>query len=341
MPAKTDILENLGETALLLPQSINEALTANDRVKYWLTLFQSARDHADHPRMEVPSLRHEREAAGVDDASLDAVVSASTRDGNIVCALQAAIIHARVLDGLRAMLEPLKVAAADDTTLTQTYEAYRQRFDRLVALAPPSLEHDRIPVDYIDAITHGRRGQDDGLHVLVMDLHRELNELQRRVASETLDGANVYGISDSDRALVVAFMAGVNATAPLKFDHPGLSTTATRVGDRLVLQNDIGTTDNHVVVLHIVNLAVTITYTDVHRARLQFFQTQLQPAGFEWTATPAHDAAYELCVGHVTARDGAELQRHLTLVGSQLVFLIDWNRARKRLSRFVKKPRSF
>jgi hypothetical protein len=129
MPAKTDILEHLGETALLLPHLINEALTANDRVKYWLTLFQTARDHADHPRMEVPSLRHEREAAGVDDASLDAIVSASTRDGNMVCVPQAATIHARVLDGLREMLEPLKVVAADDATMTQTYEGYQQRLD--------------------------------------------------------------------------------------------------------------------------------------------------------------------------------------------------------------------
>jgi uncharacterized protein Yka (UPF0111/DUF47 family) len=336
MPAKIDILENLGETALLLPQLINQALTANDRVKYWLTLLQSARDHADHPTTDVPSLQREREAAGVDDASMDAVVSASTRDGNIVRVPQAATIHARVLDGLREMLEPLKIAAADDAIRTQAHERYRQRFDRLVS-SSPSLDHDRIPVDYIDAITHGRRGQDDGLHVLVMDLHRELNELQRHVASETLDGANVYGIDDSDRALVAAFMAGLNATAPLKFDHPGLSATATRVGDRLVLQNDIGTTDNHVIVLHIDELAVTITYTDVHRARLQFFQTQLQPAGFEWTATASRDAAYELCVGRVTARDRTELQGHLTLVGAQLVFLIDWNRARKRLSRFVRK----
>ena len=31
MPAKIDILEHLGETALLLPQLINQALTANDR----------------------------------------------------------------------------------------------------------------------------------------------------------------------------------------------------------------------------------------------------------------------------------------------------------------------
>jgi uncharacterized protein Yka (UPF0111/DUF47 family) len=336
MPAKIDILEHLGETALLLPQLINQALTANDRVKYWLTLLQSARDHADRPTTDVSSLQREREAAGVDDASLDSVVSASTRDGNFVCIPQAATIHARVLDGLRAMLEPLKVAAAGDGTTTHSYEEYRQRFDRLVALAPPSLEHDRIPVDYIDAITHGRRGQDDGLHVLVMDLHRELNELQRRVASETLDGASVYGIIESDRPLVAAFMAGVNATAPLKFDHPGLSTTATRAGDRLVVQNDIGTTDNHVVVLHIVGLTVTVMYTDVHPARLQFFQTRLQPAGFEWT-TPSRDASYELCVGRAAARDRADLQGHLTLVGAQLVFLIDWNRARKRLSRFVKK----
>ena len=42
MPAKTDILENLGETALLLPRLINQALTANDRVKYLVDPVQSA-----------------------------------------------------------------------------------------------------------------------------------------------------------------------------------------------------------------------------------------------------------------------------------------------------------
>ena len=336
MSPKIEILKTLDETALLLPRLINQALTANDQVKYWLTLLQTARDHADHPTGDVPNLQREREVARVDDPSLDSVVSASTRDGDIACVPHAASIHARLLDGIREMLEPLKVAATDDATATRTYEGYRQRLDRLVASAPP-LDNDRIPVDYIDAITQGGRGEDGGLHVLVMDLHRELNNLQRRVASETLDGANVYGIGESDRALVAAFMAGVNATAPLKFDHPGLGTTATRVGDRLVLQNDIGTTDNHVVVLHVVGLTLTVIYTDVHRSRLQFLQAQLQPAGFEWSATRSCEAAYELSVGHVTARDGAELQRHLTLVGSQLVFLIDWNRARKRLSRFVRK----
>jgi hypothetical protein len=225
MSSKIVILEDLGETALLLPQLINRALSANDRVKYFLTLFQSARDHADHPRSDLSSLQREREAAGVDDVSLDSVVSAGTRDGNSVVVPQAARIHACVLDGLREMLQPITVAAGTDPTAIQAYEAYQQRFDRLSASAP-SLEHDRVPREYIEAMTHGRHDHEDSLHVLVMGLHQELNRLQRRVASETLDGANVYGIAENDRPLVAAFMAGVNATAPLKFDHPGLAAGA-------------------------------------------------------------------------------------------------------------------
>ena len=340
MPAKIDILEELGETAVLVPLLINRALAANDRIKYFLTLLQSARDRADHPNAEARSLQREREASGVDDASFDGVVSSSVReDGNLLHIPQAVRLYAGVVDGIREMLEPLKIIASGDGAIeTPTYDLYQQRLDRLLASAP-SLENDRVPAEYIDAMTRGRREDVDGLHVLVMDLHRELNRLQRGIASETLDGAGVYAIGEGDRPLVAAFMAGVNATAPLKFDHPGLSTSATRSGERLVIQNDIGTTDSHVLVLHITGLTLTVMYTDIHRTRLQFFQTLLEPVGFEWTARPSRDstAAYQLCVGQIAARDDEALRRHLTLVGSQLVFLIDWNRARKRLSRFVKK----
>ena len=38
----------------------------------------------------------------------------------------------------------------------------------------------------------------------------------------------------------------------------------------------------------------------------------------------------------VTAENQQGLERFLTFVGSRLVFLLDWNRARKRLARFVK-----
>jgi uncharacterized protein Yka (UPF0111/DUF47 family) len=337
MSAKTEILEELGESALLLPQLINRALAANDRIKYFLTLFQSARDHADHPNAQAPSLQRERVASGVDDALFDAVVSSTTRDGALLHMPQAARLHALVVAGLREMLEPVKCAASGDATKEDAYGHYHERFERLVASAPP-LEHDRVSVAYIDAMTRGR-GTQDGFHVLVMDLHREVNQLQRGIASESVDGADVYGIGEPDRRLVAAFMAGVNATSFLKFDHPGLGTSATRMGARLVIQNDIGTTDNHVLVLHVTGLTLTVTYTDVHKSRLLFFQTLLEPVGFAWTATPSpqSSSAYQLTVGQVASRDEEELKRHLTVLGSRLVFLIDWNRARKRLSRFVKK----
>ena len=35
-------------------------------------------------------------------------------------------------------------------------------------------------------------------------------------------------------------MRGLNRTAPLKFDHPGLGATATRMDGKLVIQNDLG-----------------------------------------------------------------------------------------------------
>ena len=70
-------------------------------------------------------------------------------------------------------------------------------------------------------------------------------------------------------------MRGVHSTERLKFDHPGLGTIATRTGPTLVIQNDLGETDAHVVVIRVTERVVTITYTDVHLARLLFFQELL------------------------------------------------------------------
>ena len=79
-----------------------------------------------------------------------------------------------------------------------------------------------------------------------MDAHRAINRLQSTIATETLDGAHVYGLAVGSRRLVAAFMKGLNHTAPLKFNHPGLETTATEHDGQLLIQNDIGTTDAHV-----------------------------------------------------------------------------------------------
>src|SRR5262249_18348587 len=87
----------------------------------------------------------------------------------------------------------------------------------------------------------------DSLHRLVMDLHKQLNRLAASCSEEILDGAHAFGLHSEDRGAVAAFMKGLNATRGLKFNHPGLDTMATRAGGRLLIQNDIGTTDAHVV----------------------------------------------------------------------------------------------
>ena len=154
----------------------------------------------------------------------------------------------------------------------------------------------------------------------------------------------VYGLGDeSDRLLVRAFMRGLNRTSRLKFDHPGLGTTATRAGDSLIIQNDVGTTEAHVLVIRVVGSQVALTYADVHVERLAFFQTMLGRFEVSWNETTSRVAKqleegnYFLAVGTFRAKDRAQLEGYLSHLGSRIVFLIDWNRARKGLRSFVKK----
>jgi uncharacterized protein Yka (UPF0111/DUF47 family) len=138
-------------------------------------------------------------------------------------------------------------------------------------------------------------------------------------------------------------MHGLNRTAPLKFNHPGLGTTATELEDRVLIQNDIGTTDAHVLVVRIEGLVSTLTYTDIHAARLNFFKSLLDSFDVAWTNTEKRrsgklaSAEYMLATGRFEARDEAELDRYLAHLGSRIVFLIDWNKMRKRLRAFVGK----
>ena len=109
-----------------------------------------------------------------------------------------------------------------------------------------------------------------------MDLHKALNALAAEAAQERLDGAAIAHIEDGDRPLIAAFMPGLNRTSPLKFNQPGLQSTAMRSGDRLIIQNDLGTTEPHVIVFHVEGLRVELTHTDVHPERAQFFREMLK-----------------------------------------------------------------
>ena len=270
---KTEVLAAIGEEdGLRRPAAVNAALAANDRVKFAFTLLQAALAHADHPEQPADSLKRERIACGIDDLELDGMVAATRRQGARYIVPGVPKLLAHIAADMRVMAAPVLAAGRAGVA-----DAARR-----AAAAMPAAEDDMLDAGAVAAMTRLRHGGADSLHQLVMDLHKELNALQAALAEETLDGAAVYGLAEEDRPRVAAFMAGLNRTARLKGDHPGLGTTATRSGERLVIQNDIGTTDAHVIVVHVEGLAVSVTYTDVHPERLAFFQSLLERYQPEW-----------------------------------------------------------
>lgn len=327
---KSRIIEALGEEGLRLPAQLNEALEANDRAKYLFSVLQLAQERAEHPDLPMADLGAEREAAGMAlDGFEQLVAGASKVDGQRYLMPGVDRLCVRLYGELAAMIAPLRAARSPDGP------RLAERLQRLSVT--PWCEDDYVSREQIAVMTGAGRDGGDTAHRLVMDAHRGLNALQAEIAAETIDGAHVYGIRDSDRVLVVAFMSGVNRTAALKFDHPGLGTTATRSGARLLIQNDIGTTDAHVIVIHVEGLRITMNYTDVHMQRLLFFQGLFEGWSVDWDDTLSRadramdDGVYHLCLGTFTAASPAQLEEYLAFLGSRLVFLIDWNRARKRL----------
>jgi uncharacterized protein Yka (UPF0111/DUF47 family) len=329
---KSDVLDAIGEVDLRRASAVNAALAANDRAKFLFSLLQMAVSRAAHPDQAAADLRRERVACGIEDASLDAVVPGARAHGDQVSIPDARGVLARLAHEVEVMAAPLEGGAFDA---------------RLAALLAgmPAAEDDLVDAGTIAAMTQAAPAGQDSLHQLVMDLHKALNQLQAALARETLDGAAVYGLTDRNRPRVRAFMSGLNRTAPLKFDHPGLATTATCSGERLVIQNDIGTTDAHVIVIHVEALTAQITYTDVHPERLRFLQTMLARFPVSWGAAQtrlvaglAEGAPFHMAVGQMEAADEAGLLAYLEFLGSRLVFLIDWNRARKSLRSFLRGP---
>ncbi len=335
---KDGIIRELGIDELLLPRLVSDALAANDRAKYLLTLLQSARGHADEPGEEFSNLQRERLLCGVDDATLDLIVEGSRKldDGRYDIKGVGRIFQGVVAD-VEAMIAAVRAAGGD---YAQSQAEFSMRLAALVQ--GDDLRNDAVDVQFLDSMTSADRQKEDSVHLLVMDLHKAINALQATLYQESVDGARVYGLEDHDRELVRAFMSGVNRTAGLKFDHPGLETTATRRGDTLLIENNIGVTDAHVIVLKVRGTTVSMTYTDVHLQRVFFLQSLSGKFEVKWSQTSSREGrggleseTYHFSIGVFVAADEDVLREYLAYLGSRIVFLIDWNKARKQLKEFL------
>jgi uncharacterized protein Yka (UPF0111/DUF47 family) len=349
---KGQALATLGQRGLLLPVWVKAALAANDRLKLYLTVLQAAASHAEHPEHDAIDLSHELAAAGVATASwLHDLPAGASRVDDVLTVPELERLVACLRDDLATMARPVLESTTDDA---EPHLRVQRWLDWLA-----SLHGEQLDSTQLRSLTHGHRGaalSDDSLHILVMDLHKQINHLAAELASEDIDGAHVWQLDEADRPRVQAFMRGLNRTKPLKFDHPGLDTAATRDGDKLLLQNDIGTNDAHVLVIQVQTAAsdapadasaaatITLTYSDLHRSRFAFFQALLTPLGAVWSVPESRvnadlndGAAYTVGTARFECPDEGSLCAALEGIGAQIVFLIDWNRARKRLQAFVDK----
>lgn len=335
---KSQIIEQLGQADILLPSLVAEGLAANDRIKVRMSALQAASRHAQQPDRPAADLQVECSAAGIPAAALATLIGGAhlAGDGRIAAPNLAKLMK-EIHDDVAAMI---RAVSAGKPSEAETVNA------RLAAIRTAgTLEaSNEIEIARIARLTGIAQEGADSLHRLVIDLHKELNQLAAGCAEEILSGAHVFGLHTEDRAAVESFMQGLNQTRALKFNHPGLETMATRSGGRLLIQNDIGTTDAHVLVIAIKKNSVTVTYTDVHRARAKFFIALFDKFQAKWSGLDRHtatglgdDNAFYLVTGRYQADSAADRNAFLAAIGGALVFLIDWNKARKLLRNWVAK----
>ena len=333
---KAAIVEQLGESDLLLPARLAEGLAANARVKARLSVLQAAAARLRDPSGMRFDIADECRAAGLDTVAIEALVDRANPlpDGRMT-APGLGSLGAAIWDDVAAMARAVKAGDAAQG---------ERALERLAAIeaAAPIGSRDDVELARIAKLTALSEAGGDSLHRLIMDLHKALNGLAAAHAEEIVADAHVYGLLPQDRPAVEAFMRGVEATRKLKFGHPGLATTAARAGARLTIENDIGETDAHVVVIAVEADAVTVTHTDVHLARANFFTGLLKSFPVQWSGLErksvpgfADGDVFYLITGRYPTDGIASRDAFLEALGASLVFLIDWNKARKVLRSLV------
>ena len=179
MPQKSSILGELGADELLLPERTNAALVANDRIKYYFTLLQASKSHADDPDKQAVNLKQEREAAGIENGLLDRVVEETTKIEDRYRIPASELIFSEVRKCMQEMILPL-ASRKMDPPLVEIESRYSSLMPDL-----PTGENEIISAETIMKITSVQREKGDSLHLLVMDVHKILNSVRLRPRSGT------------------------------------------------------------------------------------------------------------------------------------------------------------
>ncbi|HWQ66697.1 MAG TPA: hypothetical protein VN372_07485 [Methanospirillum sp.] len=332
---KTKILEEIGEYNLLLPYLVQKALTAGDKSQYYLNIIKAAIDNAENPDIKRDPLSDLRERVDIKNQKFDSVISETRISPE-------GMYHIPFFDEIIARLS----AAILDLVNPFSSETYYSN--------PPLLERAQLLLDTFTGPEFPLYRNDERINLLheeypgenFISLIREVEEilipLQEKMAPEDVYGSTAYMIEPEDMYLIRSFMIGLNRTESLRFDHPGLGTQVIRVGDSLIIENEVGMTDAHVLVLLINGLNVTIRYTDVHLSRVSFFQSVMGPYPVLWKEIISRNylkgepgELYHIATGTFSARSGEELLMFISALSSKIVFLIEWNRARKAFKYFL------
>jgi len=192
MVAKVEIVEKLGESAVLLPSLIEEGLAANDRLKIRLTMLQEAAAQASEPNRQAPTLERERRSVGLSEPAFNDVISGARRiDADTFLGPGAELLASGIAGDLKAMIAPIEIARADVAA------PLKERLEATIA-ALPSFKGDCVAQAKVARLASAQRGGEDSLHLLVMDLHKQLNRVASEAAIEEIDGARVYGSKDAD-----------------------------------------------------------------------------------------------------------------------------------------------
>ena len=229
------------------------------------------------------------------------------------------------------MLQPLRAAAAAHPEMRDRLEIYQRRLDQEIAAAPPC-EDDKLTSSAIEGLARRTQNGHDSVQQLAMDLQWELNRLSKAMSPESIDGATAYGLSAADRTIVQAFMHGVNQTRKLNSidldsGRPrrakAIACPFRTISGRKTFTSSSSTCAS--------SLPPWSTPTFIARA-CDSSTTCLLAYDIQWeAASVAAGANHEKTIGRYTAENQESLERFLAFVGSRLVFLLDWNRARKRL----------